>query len=849
MITKIKISDKDLKELPSKIEPKDISMKDMNFKGLIVNKPWGYEYLMFETPEVSIWMLFIKKGYATSMHCHPQKKTSLLVISGNAISRTLNGEFNLNSKEGLIFDKGVFHSTEAVSEEGIFLMEIETPSNKTDLFRLKDRYNRENKGYSDKKNITNKTYNYHYLFLDSFKDFTNNFGKDKFMVRRFNTTDSFNKEKEVINADLAIILSGELKIEGEIFNAADIIPFEKLENCEIVKSIKFLFIKKRKNLIKLSDYVISFLEKNNLNSAFLVSGGNLMHLLESIRINKNFNYLCNHHEQASAMAAEGYAKMTNEPGVAFVTSGPGGTNAITGVAGAWMDSNPLIMISGQSYSTQTIGKTKLRQLGVQEINIVDMVRPITKYAIMVKDPKKIKYYLQKALYLATHHRPGPAWIDIPINMQMALIEEDELTDFKPPLEEKSKDSLEKQIEETINLIKNAERPVILLGNGVRLGKAEEIFVKVASKLNIPILTSRNANDLLSEDNPLYIGRPGSFGQRHANYAIQNSDLLISLGSRIALALTGWAYNDFARHAKKVVVDVDKSELEKPIIRPDVPINCDIKLFLEEFYKKLENFVPNDLSSWKKRIEQWKEKYPVVYSKDREDKNSINPYYFLENLSKVMSDDEVITTDMGMSFQCTMQALKITKNQRLFTSSGLAAMGYGLPGAIGACIGNKRKRVICITGDGGLQMNIQELQTILHNKLPIKIFIFNNNGYTSIRETQRNYFEGYLASDENSGVSFPDMVKLGTAYGIKSKRIERPDNLEKEISEVLNSEGPYICDIVIPEDKDVHPKQGSFNRPDGKTVPRPIEDMIPYVSNNELKEDMIIEEIPFDPYKE
>ncbi|MEM0465177.1 MAG: thiamine pyrophosphate-binding protein [Candidatus Pacearchaeota archaeon] len=850
MIKRINISNEDKEKILNHECPKDPCLSKVDFRNTVVNKPWGYEYLMFQTPEVSIWMLYIKKGYSTSVHCHPNKKTSLLIINGEAECSTLKEKFKLKEKDALILDKGVFHTTEALSENGIFLMEIETPSDKTDLFRLTDKYKRENKAYTDTKNITNKIYNYNYLYLnEKNKNSTNILGKYKFIIRTFKKNDNIKKQISKLGVDIGIVLDGDIKTPNKTIEQGDVLDREDLKNLDIKSPTKLLLIHERKNLIRLSDYVISFLQNKGINDVFLISGGNIMYLLESIRI-KKMNYIANHHEQASSMCADSYARTKNDIGFCMVTSGPGGTNAITGVAGAWIDSIPLLVISGQSYSTQTIGNSGLRQLGVQEINIIDIVRPITKYAVMVKDPKKIRYHLEKALYIAKSGRPGPVWLDIPVNIQLTKIQEEELEPFIPPKEiKKNNEKIKEYVKKTIELIKNSKRPVILLGNGVRLSHAEKEFFKMADILSIPILTSRNANDLIWEDHPLYAGRPGSFGQRFANYTIQNSDLLLSIGSRISLALTGWAFNDFAREAKKIVVDIDKAELNKNTVKPDIAINADAKDFILEMLSQLKGYKPNDITEWKNRIKYWKEKYPICLPEYKDTKNYVNTYYFIDVLSDELKEDDIIVTDMGMSFQCTMQGLRLKKGQRLFTESGLAAMGYGLPAAIGACIANNRKRIICITGDGGLQMNVQELQTVFHNKLPIKIFVFNNKGYSSQRETQRAYFEGYTASEPGSGVSTPDFSKVAAAYGLKSKRVENQNNLIEDIREALNYEGAYLIDLNISEEQIVKPKQGAFNRPDGKTVPRPIEDMIPYVDREELKKDMIIDPIPFDPYKE
>jgi acetolactate synthase I/II/III large subunit len=849
MTKKILISEKDKQSILAHDCPIDLSLNEVNFKGLVVNKPWGYEYLMFENESLAIWFLYIKPGHSTSMHCHPKKKTSLLLISGDAKCSTLDESFNLKAKEGLILEKGVFHRTEAISEDGIFVMEIETPVDKADLFRLKDNYKREMKTYTDKKNISNELYNYHYLFLENWHNSTNVFGKYKFFVRGFSNNEKFLENINETDAEVGVLISGEIETNEKKISLGDMFNVNELKDCKINAPIKVLLIYERKNLVRVSDYIISFLTERGIKDVSLVSGGHLMYLLESIRVNPQMNYICNHHEQASAMAAEGYSKMTNDISFCMVTSGPGATNAITGVAGAWIDSNPMLIISGQGYEKQTIKDTGLRQLGVQEINITDLVKPITKYSVMVRDPTKIRYHLERALYLAKSGRQGPVWLDMPINIQAALVEKDSLKGFKiPEQKEIAPNNIEEKINQTIELIKNSKRPIILLGNGVRLSHAEEEFLKMAEKFSIPIVTSRNANDLIWQDHPLYVGRIGSFGQRFANLAVQNSDLLLSVGSRIALAVTGWAHKDFARKAKKVVVDIDEAELKKPIINPDLAINSDAGIFVSLMLKQpFEN--ENKFEDWKEKINHWKEKYPIVLPEYKNPDNMVNTYYFTELLSEELNEKDVVLTDMGMSFQTVMQSFKIKKGQRLFSSSGLAAMGFGLPGAIGACKANNNQRTICITGDGGLMMNIQELQTIFHNKLPIKIFIFNNKGYSSIRETQKTYFEDYIASDPSSGVSMPDFIKIAESYGINSKKIMNQFNLREDIKEVLDYPGPVLCDLRVSEHQEVIPKQGAFNRPDGKTVPRPIEDMLPFLDREEFEDEMIIDTIPFDPYKE
>ena len=847
MIHKINITETDRQSLHGQASAPAADLAGMDFSGVVVNKPWGYEYLMFQNSDISIWMLYIKKGYSTSMHCHPKKKTSLLVILGEAVCSTLDEKFPLKEKEGLILEKGVFHTTEAVSENGIFVMELETPVDKTDLFRLKDRYQREKRGYTARKNITNKTYNYHYQFIEDRDDQLKVFGKYKIRIREYAESESLRLDLTELAPEVGILLDGQVGRNGQCRAKGDLVTVDELRGWDIQSKVRILFLQERRKLVKLSDYVIRYLQSRGFDKVFLISGGNLMHLLESVRTQK-MDYFTAHHEQASAMAADAFARVTDRTGFVMVTSGPGGTNAITGAAGAWIDSIPLLVISGQSYSTQTIGKTGLRQLGVQEVNIIDMVRSFTKYAVMITDPRSIRYHLEKALYLAASGRPGPVWLDIPVNMQLTLVEEDELSPFVPESSATVRPDLSAEAVRTLEWIRESKRPIILLGNGVRLAHAEKEFFELADRLSIPIVTSRNANDLIWEDHPLNAGRVGSFGQRSANLAIQNSDLLISLGSRISLAVTGWAHGDFAREAKKVVVDIDPAELAKPTVKPDLAVCADVKDFILALQTRVQPGDVPDVTWWLDRIRAWKAKYPVILPEYAQTQGSVNTYYFLDRLSDQLRPDDVIVTDMGMSFQCTMQALKLKRGQKLFTASGLAPMGYGLPGAIGACVGHGGKRVICIAGDGGLMMNLQELQTVVHYRLPIKLFIFNNNGYTSMRETQRTYFTGYTAAEPGSGVSMPDFVAVAQAFGLPAKKVEDQSNLDAEIQAVLESAGPFVCDLKIAEDQLVIPKQGAFNRPDGKTVPRPIGDMIPYEDRETFDRTMIVEPVPFDPYK-
>jgi len=593
--------------------------------------------------------------------------------------------------------------------------------------------------------------------------------------------------------------------------------------------------------IKVADYISKFLEKKGIKDIFLVSGGGIIHLLDSLSRRKKIRYYCCLHEQGVAMATEAYARVKDDIGVSMVTTGPGGTNAITGVAGSWIDSVPHLTISGQAFVKQTIGDSGLRQLGVQEINIIDLVKPITKYAVMITDPLKIRYHLEKAIYLASAGRPGPVWLDIPADIQMAMIDEKDLKTFDPKkikIELDSEKDIKEKVKSTVELLKKSKRPIIYVGQGVKISKAVPELIKFIEEKNIPLLTARNANDIIESEHELFIGRPGTFGQRAANFAVQNSDLMIIIGTRLSLPQIGYDYKDYGRNAKKVIVDIDRTELEKVTVSPEIAILSDARVFIDELKEQLKG-IKLEKEDWLKRCQEWKKNYPVVVDEYKNQKKHVNSYYFVDILSDLLDKNDITVTDMGFSFQCTHQAFKVKKGQKFFTSSGLASMGYGLPAAIGACIANDKKRVICISGDGGLQMNIQELQTIINYKLPIKLFIFNNQGYLTIKQTQELNFGGTLvASEPSSGVIMPDMIRLGEAYGFKSVRITEQKNLKEKIKEVLDYDGPIICDIVMDENQIQAPMSRPLRNPDGTLEKKPIEDMFPYLDKEEFRKNML-----------
>lgn len=591
--------------------------------------------------------------------------------------------------------------------------------------------------------------------------------------------------------------------------------------------------------MRVADFIFKFLVEKGVESLFMVSGGQAMFLVDAVCQNKDIKVICTHHEQAAAMAAEAYGRITGKLGVALVTAGPGSINAINGLVGGWTDSSPMMVISGQSALScvQFQQRTKIRQYGIQGINIKPFVESGTKYFITVDDPCKILYYLQKAYYYATSGRPGPVWVDVPLDIQRMDVPINLLEEFIPPLYAFNYKQLEGEVTQTLELIYNSKRPLFIVGQGVRIAKAETEFLETIEKLNIPTLTSRLGIDLIESENDLYIGRPGNYGERAANFAVQNADLIISVGCRLATALIGHDTNDFGRNAKKIVVDIDKEELQKPDLDIVLKINNDAKAFFVKLLKQLNGDIKPDFSDWVKQCKQWKETYPVVLESYK-DEEPVNSYYFTDKLSKLSSKDDMILVDTGSCFHVACQAWKIKKNQRFLTTGGISSMGYWVAG-IGACIANNSKRTIVITGDGSLQMNIQEFATIKHNNLPIKIFIFNNNGYLLIRFTQKNLMEGRLCGEgPETGVWCPDSLKIAKAYGIKGVRIDSVNGIEEKIEEVLNYDGPVICDVMTPEWQLIIPRVSSEKRLDGTLVPKPYEDMFPFLERQEFLENTL-----------
>lgn len=595
--------------------------------------------------------------------------------------------------------------------------------------------------------------------------------------------------------------------------------------------------------IRVADYIAKFIYDNNVKHVFMLAGGGIMHLTDGLACNKDLKIICLHHEQAISMAIESYSRTTNNFGVGYFTTGPGATNALTGLAGAWLDSVPCLFISGQVKRRETVYKAKipgLRQIGVQELNILPIIKSITKYSAFINNPEDIKYHLEKALYLSKEGRPGPVWLDIPLDVQGAIIKPGELRGFNPSKKRKKISSAD--IKKVIRYIKSASRPVILAGQGVRISGAIENLLKFVGKYKIPIITSFLGIDIINSNHPQYVGRIGIKGDRAGNLAIQNSDLLIIIGSSLPVAETGYESKQFAREAKIVVVDIDTSSHKKKTIKIDLLIEADAKEFIERISKLLKKEKIFFDNKWLKTCISWRKKYPVCLPEYEKLKNKINIYYFVDKLSRKLRAGDIVVTDAGSTFYAGSQAVKIKKGVRYITSGGFATMGYSLPASIGVSAGLGDKRVMCITGDGSFQQNIQELQSVVRYKLPLKIFVLNNEGYLSIRFTQGKFFKRFIGEGPKSGVSFPDAKKIAKAYGIKFFRVNNNNKLDKVLAKVLKYKGPVLCEIMTPKNQLIIPTVASEKKADGTMVSKPLEDMYPFLNRDEFKKEMIIKPV-------
>jgi len=613
-------------------------------------------------------------------------------------------------------------------------------------------------------------------------------------------------------------------------------------------------------MTRVADVIFSRLADAGLTQAFLVTGGGAMFLNDALRRETRFGWTCHHHEQAAAMAAEGYARIAGRPAVLSVTTGPGGINALNGVWGAWTDSIPMIVVSGQVKRETCMTswpEVHLRQLGDQEADIIGMVQGVTKYSASIDNPDDVVRHVDEALSWATHGRQGPVWLDVPIDVQAAEAPLAPLGGVARVGQEPiaAEGALASVAADVLQRLQAASRPAILAGTGVRLSGAVETFRGVIRKLGVPVTTAWT-HDLLGNDDPLWCGRPGTIGDRAGNFVVQNSDLLLVLGSRLNIRQTSYNWREFAPAAFKIQVDVDPEEMRKPTVRPDMAIASDVHVFLRALEAEIERRAPSEdrHSEWRAWCKSRVTRYPVVLDRHRTAVAPINPYHFVETLFGLLGDDDVVVTGNGAACVVTFQAARLRGEQRLFSNSGAASMGYDLPAAIGAAVaaaegatgpaglpGSSGRRVVCLAGDGSLQMNAQELQTLATHRWPVKVFVFDNGGYLSIRSSQENFFDGFIGESPSSGVEFPDWTALAEAYGIAAVRLEQPATMAEEIAAALATPEPCLVHVVLDPKQGFEPRVRSRTLPDGTIVSPALDDLYPFLGRDELAQNRVADD--------
>jgi len=573
----------------------------------------------------------------------------------------------------------------------------------------------------------------------------------------------------------------------------------------------------------------------------MLTGGGCMHLVDSVGRQEGLEYVCCLHEQACAFAAQAHAEFTSQASAVLVTTGPGGTNAVTGLAAAWLDSTPCIFLSGQVKRADLMTDRGVRSMGPQELSIVPVVTPLTKYAKTIVEPNSIRYELEKAWYLANEGRRGPVWLDIPLDVQSAMIDESSLKGFAPESVPVDRNLLSQQVSQTVAFLGKSERPVLLVGNGARLAFVEGLVDRLVENLKIPTLLTWKSMDMLAEDHPFFAGRPGSVASRGSNFTQQNADCIIVIGARLDRPQVAFSHRNFARRARKIIVDIDEHELAKFDMPIDVAANCDASDFITELLRQLEGTTLPDIYSWTTRSKEWNTKYPVILEEYWQETKYVNTYVLVDVLSDLCGPADVLAP--GSSGACSdifLQCFRLKKGQRVVNSPTLGAMGTGLPGTIGTCLASGRRRTICVNGDGGFQLNIQDLQTVRRLNLPIKYFILCNGNYASIIVSQKTHFEGRLVgSDESSNLTLPDICRVAEAYGIYSCVIRNHENIREKVSEILESPGPIVCAVNVSAEQVTAPRATSMIRPDGSIVSLPMEDMAPRLSREEFKEQMLI----------
>ena len=589
--------------------------------------------------------------------------------------------------------------------------------------------------------------------------------------------------------------------------------------------------------MKVSDFIFDYIASLGVKHVFYLPGGGAMHLDDSLGHHKDLIPICMLHEQPCSIAAEAYARISENFGVSVVTSGPGATNAITGLAGAWLDATPVIFLSGQAKRADLVNGQGIRQFGIQEIGIIDIVKPITKYAVQVRDENDILYELEKATVFAKEGKPGPVWLDIPLDIQASQVNPDELRHYDGKMPEFlcSDDEAVK----TIELLNKAERPLVLLGHGIRLAKAIPEMKELIEKLQIPVMTTWNGVDLIEDDNPLFFGRPGAVGHRHANFIQQNADFVLTIGTRLNLLSTGYDFDSFLRNAMHVMVEIDENEMKKCSVHPALSIHADAKSFLQKMLAHKDLIEDKQRENWWKYCLEMKRKYPLFIKEQTPEGEGVNTYSLVNSLTSKMTGDDIFQfSSSGTGVDISMYGFRIKKGQRAFLTKGLASMGFDLSACIGSCLASGKRRTVCITGDGGFMMNVQELATLSSLDLPIKLFILCNEGYGMIYNSQFGNFKRLTGCTKDSGLGMPNLKDIVESFKVKCFTIDSEAELGQSIDDVLSYNGPAVCCVKVYIGQKILPRQTNYMKADGQMASRPLEDMSPLLDREEFNQNML-----------
>lgn len=839
---------KDIQTLLNFKNYEDIKKTKQDYSKIVVKKPWGYEYLLFSNKYFAMTILHIKKGEQTSLHCHPNKSTALFVLSGKILFSTLDKKIKIEPSDGCYIDKKVFHRSKSISDKGSYLLEIETPVNKQDLVRLKDSYGRKGKGYEKDNSFSYKTNNYNYL---SFKKTSNEnnlkkiFGETTLSFKKFEKNNynllNFNKN------DIFLILNNFDKFNNifknfKFHNFLSYKDFKYLVSKTSLKQFNYLLISKNAKNIKVSDYVVKFLEQSNNNEIFVTPGSQNLHILDSLGRSESINLIYSYNSATTSKAAEGYSLINKKPAVVIISSGSASAEIFSSILNCWIESIPVIFIIGQAI----IKNKNVRQFGIKEFKLSNNIKRISKFTKIIKNELSIKHDLMKAFHLSTSGRPGPSVLEIPINIQSKNINENNLLSYKinKKVNLNNKKNLIKSVKTLIQLLNKSKQPLIILGNGIKISSSELILYKFIKSLNIPILLSNKVPDLLKYKYKNNFGVPGPFGERSANFIIQNCDLLISLGCRLSQTVTGRATNEFAKKAKIFSVDIDLNELNKKNINIDHKANYDLKEYLETLIQ-FKNKIKLNINDWLNYCKKIKKDFNGLYyynsdgSKITENKSDIFPLRLFRDFSSKLKDNFIIIADNYGPHLYSTLAFKYKKNHRLICLPSIETRGFSIPLALGAGINNKN--IICITEIAGFQKNIYDLEFVKKYNINLKIILMIKDDNFILKVSQKKFFgERFITTDYSSKYNFNTLFQICNYFGLKVYKITNNKNYIETINKFLNEGKPSLLAVKIKDDQDIIPKQGFYVNSSNEWIPRALHNMDPYLNKSILEKNMLLD---------